>query len=53
MMRLWGVCDGTDVAPMHQVILEGKTAVILGLGEVGSRIATSCLALVSGRVIGR
>ncbi len=32
-----------DGAPM--LILEGKTAVILGLGAIGARVATSCRAL--------
>jgi lactate dehydrogenase-like 2-hydroxyacid dehydrogenase len=29
------------------VILEGKTALVLGLGEVGKRVAQGCRAMVS------
>ena len=31
--------------PMPMLILEGRTALILGLGAVGSRVATTCLSL--------
>jgi hypothetical protein len=31
---------------LHQVILEGKTALVVGLGEVGKRVGRALLAMV-------
>ena len=41
----------TERRPDRQVILDGKTALIIGMGEVGTRVAKACIAMASGDTV--